>query len=208
MGWRYRRRIKLLPGIYLNISKSGISTNFGIKGANVTFCRKGTYVNTGIPGTGLYRRDKVAGCNAKDVYLEENPTETYSLKESGNQETLHTTKEYDETTFFLIRNTRKKRHATPAVSHASKGEIPQKKKPARVTRRTFFHLKTVKSVRREGGVLRSPVPGRRSREPAPGSGSRPCGRQSRVRARRLHPSSRRSAHPFLPVPCSSGRSFS
>ena len=64
MGWRYRRRIKLLPGIYLNISKSGISTNVGVKGANVTFGKKGTYVNTGIPGTGLYRRDKVAGCNA------------------------------------------------------------------------------------------------------------------------------------------------
>lgn len=104
MGWRYRRRIKLLPGIYLNISKSGISTNVGVKGANVTFGKKGTYVNTGIPGTGLYRRDKVAGCNAKDVYLEENPTETYSLKESSNQETFHTTKEYDETTCFLSYN--------------------------------------------------------------------------------------------------------
>ena len=60
MGWRYRKRIKILPGVHVNISKSGISTNVGIKGASVTFGPKGTYVNTGIPGTGLYRRDKVS----------------------------------------------------------------------------------------------------------------------------------------------------
>ena len=60
MGWRYRKRIKILPGIHINISKSGISTNIGVKGANVSFGPKGTYVNTGFPGTGLYRRDKIA----------------------------------------------------------------------------------------------------------------------------------------------------
>lgn len=60
MGWRYRKRIKILPDIFINISKSGISTNVGVKGANVTFGPKGTYVNTGLPGSGLYRRDKVS----------------------------------------------------------------------------------------------------------------------------------------------------
>ena len=59
MGWRFRKRIKLFPGFYINISKSGIGINIGPKGANVSVGPKGTYVNTGIPGTGLYRRDKV-----------------------------------------------------------------------------------------------------------------------------------------------------
>ena len=49
-----------MPGIHINISKSGISTNVGVKGASVTFGPKGTYVNAGLPGTGLYRRDKVS----------------------------------------------------------------------------------------------------------------------------------------------------
>ena len=31
MGWRYRKRINILPGIHLNISKSGISTNVHYK---------------------------------------------------------------------------------------------------------------------------------------------------------------------------------
>ena len=59
MGWRFRKRIKIFPGFYISISKSGLGVNIGPKGANVSIGPNGTYVNTGIPGTGLYRRDKV-----------------------------------------------------------------------------------------------------------------------------------------------------
>ena len=69
MGWRYRKRIKILPGIHINISKSGISTNVGVKGASVTFGPKGTYVNTGLPGTGLYQRDRISGSDNSDNYI-------------------------------------------------------------------------------------------------------------------------------------------
>lgn len=59
MGWRFRKRIKIFSGLYINISKSGLGVNIGPKGANVSIGPNGTYVNTGIPGTGLYRRDKI-----------------------------------------------------------------------------------------------------------------------------------------------------
>ena len=65
MGWRFRKRIKIFPGFYINISKSGIGINLGPKGANVSVGPNGTYVNTGIPGTGLYRRDKVNSSTKK-----------------------------------------------------------------------------------------------------------------------------------------------
>lgn len=61
MGWRYRKRIKVAPGLYINVGKSGVSTTIGGKGASVNIGRNGTYVNTGIPGTGIYRRDKISG---------------------------------------------------------------------------------------------------------------------------------------------------
>lgn len=66
MGWRFRKRIKILPGIHINISKSGFSTNVGVKGASVTFGQNGTYINTGLPGTGLYRRDKISGSSSEN----------------------------------------------------------------------------------------------------------------------------------------------
>lgn len=72
MAWSYRKRIKIIPGIHLNLSKSGISTSIGIRGASLTFSQKGTYLNTGLPGTGLSRRYKVPSDNPKQD-LDQNP---------------------------------------------------------------------------------------------------------------------------------------
>ena len=59
MGWAFRRRIKVIPGVYINLSKSGISTNVGVRGASMTFKSDGVYRNLGLPGTGIYSREKV-----------------------------------------------------------------------------------------------------------------------------------------------------
>jgi hypothetical protein len=56
---KFRKRAKLFPGVYINFSKSGISTTIGIPGANVNFNKQGLFLNTGIPGTGLYNRQKI-----------------------------------------------------------------------------------------------------------------------------------------------------
>ena len=53
MGFRFQKRIKLLPGISLNFSKSGISTSVGVKGARVTFGNGKTRTTVGLPGTGI-----------------------------------------------------------------------------------------------------------------------------------------------------------
>ena len=99
MGWRYRKRINILPGIHINISKSGISTNVGVKGASVTFGPKGTYVNTGFPGTGLYRRDKVHEESATG-----HSAETYHSSNNKRPQNVHVTREYDHTTSILAYN--------------------------------------------------------------------------------------------------------
>lgn len=51
MGFRFRRRIKIAPGI--NLSRSGISTSLGVRGASMTVGKRGTTANVGIPGSGL-----------------------------------------------------------------------------------------------------------------------------------------------------------
>jgi hypothetical protein len=53
MGFRFSRRIKIAPGVRLNVSQSGLSTSVGRKGAWMTFGSKGTRSTVGIPGTGL-----------------------------------------------------------------------------------------------------------------------------------------------------------
>jgi hypothetical protein len=56
---RFRRRIRLFPGMYINLSKTGISTTVGIPGASINLGRQGAFLNTGIPGTGLYDRQRI-----------------------------------------------------------------------------------------------------------------------------------------------------
>lgn len=64
---KFRRRAKLFPGVYLNFSRSGISTTIGVPGASINFNKYGTYLNTGIPGTGFYDRKKIGGSNNPPV---------------------------------------------------------------------------------------------------------------------------------------------
>lgn len=60
MAWSYRKRIKIIPGVHLNLSKRGISTSIGIKGASITFGPSGTYLNTSVPLLGVYNRKKIS----------------------------------------------------------------------------------------------------------------------------------------------------
>lgn len=58
---RYRKRISLGKGAHINLSKSGVSFSAGVKGLSTSVGKKGVYLNTSIPGTGLYSRTKIAG---------------------------------------------------------------------------------------------------------------------------------------------------
>jgi hypothetical protein len=58
---RFRKSVKIAPGIKLNFSKSGVSSTFGVKGASVNVGKDGAYLNTGVPGTGISSRHKIAG---------------------------------------------------------------------------------------------------------------------------------------------------
>ena len=53
MGFRFRRTLKLFPGVRLNFSKSGVSVSAGVRGAKVTVSKSGVRQTVGIPGTGL-----------------------------------------------------------------------------------------------------------------------------------------------------------
>ena len=61
MGFRFQKRISLLPGIRLNLSKSGASVTVGRTGLSVNLGKDGATGNVGIPGTGLSYRQKITG---------------------------------------------------------------------------------------------------------------------------------------------------
>lgn len=58
MALRFRKSVKLLPGLKLNITKHGLSSlSVGGKGLTYNIGRKGTRTTGGIPGSGLSYSD-------------------------------------------------------------------------------------------------------------------------------------------------------
>jgi len=61
MALRFRKSIKLAPGIRMNLTGSGTSWTLGPRGASIGIGKRGTFLNTAIPGTGLSSRTRLSG---------------------------------------------------------------------------------------------------------------------------------------------------
>jgi hypothetical protein len=53
VGFRFRRSVKVFPGVRINLSRSGISTSIGMRGAHVTVGHGKVRETIGLPGTGI-----------------------------------------------------------------------------------------------------------------------------------------------------------
>lgn len=59
MAFRFRKSIRIAPGIRLNFSKGGVSASLGEAGATVNLSRRGVRGTVGLPGTGLSYSDDI-----------------------------------------------------------------------------------------------------------------------------------------------------
>lgn len=82
MGFfRFRRSVKILPGLRWNIGKRGSSFSVGGRGMTVNFSKRGTRTTVGIPGSGLSytstskskraggKASKASGCGCGSLLL-------------------------------------------------------------------------------------------------------------------------------------------
>jgi len=79
MAFRVRKRIKIAPGINVNVGKTGVnSASFGKRGASVNVGKRGVYGNVGIKGTGVSYRtrlDSTKNTNSKSTNSQTMPKE-------------------------------------------------------------------------------------------------------------------------------------
>jgi len=61
MGLRFYRRLRILPGLTLNLGKRGLSVSAGVRGAHVTLGSGGVRETVGLPGTGLCWTNAITG---------------------------------------------------------------------------------------------------------------------------------------------------
>lgn len=73
MGFRFRRSIRLLPGVRLNLGLGGVSLSAGVPGASINLGRRGVYGNLGVPGTGMSFRQRLDGGARRDARDDDDP---------------------------------------------------------------------------------------------------------------------------------------
>ncbi len=61
MGFRFRKSIKILPGVKINLSAGSVSTSIGVRGATVNVGKRGTRATVGLPGSGISYSQKLSG---------------------------------------------------------------------------------------------------------------------------------------------------
>jgi len=89
MAFRFQRRIRLAPGVRLNLSKRGLGLSVGPRGASVSIGPSGAHAHAGIPGTGLAYRTKLNRRGARSPSSGASPASrpdntTSRLPESGH----------------------------------------------------------------------------------------------------------------------------
>jgi Protein of unknown function (DUF4236) len=69
MSLRFFRRVRIAPGLRVNLSKSGASVSIGRRGAWYTVGPRGRRVTVGLPGTGLFWTEHATGSQAPPWFV-------------------------------------------------------------------------------------------------------------------------------------------
>ena len=65
MSLRFRRSIRIAPGVHVSLGLHGAGLSVGPRGLHVGVNRRGMYTSAGIPGTGIYAVHHVRGSSGE-----------------------------------------------------------------------------------------------------------------------------------------------
>jgi uncharacterized protein DUF4236 len=69
MGFRFRKRIRLGKGVYLNLGKKGSSLSIGGRSSTMNISKRGVRNTLRVPGTGISYQTKRVGASGCLVML-------------------------------------------------------------------------------------------------------------------------------------------
>jgi hypothetical protein len=89
MGWRFRKSFKVIPGLRLNLSKSGLSASIGGAPVTLNIGQHGLMGTVSIPGTGIsYRQHFASEANPHAPNLPSQPDPPFILPSLPGAPTL------------------------------------------------------------------------------------------------------------------------
>ncbi len=59
MGFKFRKSIKVAPGVKVNLSNKGVGVSAGVKGVRVSTGPSGSRITTSLPGTGISYEQRI-----------------------------------------------------------------------------------------------------------------------------------------------------
>lgn len=96
MGFKFRKSVKIAPGVKLNLNKKSVGVTFGGKGAHYTVNSSGKKTTSmGVPGTGLYYSNTSNGTSSSD-------DKKHDMKGGNTQMKSENKKAFYESTWFII----------------------------------------------------------------------------------------------------------
>lgn len=163
MGLRFRRSIKLAPGLRLNVGLRGMSMTVGPRGASMNFGRRGVHQNLGIPGTGLSVRRRLPAAPARQKAAAPRSTHeiAFKLQSDGSVHIVDSTGEQ------LPERLHKKAREQNSEMLQSWLEQQCEQWNKGIDEIVGIHLATPSPVGPPAGSLREPFPIPRPAEPAP-----------------------------------------
>ncbi|AMR88394.1 MULTISPECIES: DUF4236 domain-containing protein [Bacillus] len=60
MGFKFRKSIKVAPGVKINVTHKGVGVSAGVKGASISTGPSGSRITTSLPGTGISYEQRIS----------------------------------------------------------------------------------------------------------------------------------------------------
>lgn len=139
MGLRFRKTISLLPGVRLNISKSGLGISAGIPGLRGSINTSGRVTGTAsIPGTGVsYVKTKQLGSKKKKA--EKAAAKTKTAKAIGEKSSAKTAKTADAPKKLSASSVQIDENTLKSIHNNSDEKIDWKKLASAVSAEGFYY---------------------------------------------------------------------
>lgn len=90
MNFRFRKSMKILPGVRINLTQRGLSANVGGKHANIGIGKRGVRANASIPGTGISGTQQLSGrpSHSEPVQYTPDYQQYYEPADGGQNDSL------------------------------------------------------------------------------------------------------------------------
>lgn len=95
MPTRFRRSFNILPGVKVNVSKTGISFTVGTRGYHLNFSNRGVRQTVGLPGSGLSNSSYIVKNDSKSETEKPARRKATASKKSENEEGVAETAQSD-----------------------------------------------------------------------------------------------------------------